>query len=181
VQSTVQFDAGFTATLVLHPATYLNKVLVASSQGEMQLWNIRTQSVAHSSYPIILLTSPSCRTCIHKFPSARLLTSPSQTHSTAITSLTQSPAIDVVGLGFTSGEISVYDVRADERIMRMFMEGGGVRALGFRSGVTSHCTISTQGAQPFFSRQMAIQFSLLLRLQAILPSGISIQVVGCST
>ncbi|KIM87254.1 hypothetical protein PILCRDRAFT_96034 [Piloderma croceum F 1598] len=115
VQSTIQFDAGFTATLILHPATYLNKVLVASSQGEMQLWNIRTQ------------------TCIHKFPSSSLHSSPSQTHSTAITALTQSPAIDVVGLGFTSGEISVYDVRADERLIRMFMEGGGIRALGFRS------------------------------------------------
>ena len=51
VQSTIQFDAGFTATLVLHPATYLNKVLVASGQGEMQLWNIRTQLVAHLPYP----------------------------------------------------------------------------------------------------------------------------------
>ena len=29
--------------MIHHPATYLNKVLVASSQGSMQLWNIRTQ------------------------------------------------------------------------------------------------------------------------------------------
>jgi U3 small nucleolar RNA-associated protein 21 len=49
-------------------------------------------------------------------------------------SLVQSPAIDVVGIGFASGEISVYDIRADERLMRMYMEGGGVRSLGFRSG-----------------------------------------------
>lgn len=54
--------------------------------------------------------------------------------ATAITAITQSPAIDVVGLGFMSGEISVYDVRADERLLRMFMEGGGIRSLGFRSG-----------------------------------------------
>lgn len=76
------------------------------------------------------------RTCIHKFPSSRLRSSPSSsgTELCAITAMTQSPAIDVVGIGFTSGEISVYDVRADERLMRMFMEGGGVRALGFRSG-----------------------------------------------
>ncbi|KAF9061309.1 hypothetical protein BDP27DRAFT_1488740 [Rhodocollybia butyracea] len=46
-----------------------------------------------------------------------------------------SSAIDVVGIEFASGEISVYDVRMDERLMRMFMEGGGVRPLGFRSGV----------------------------------------------
>ena len=43
--NTIDFDNGFTATLILHPATYLNKVLVASSQGTLQLWNIRTQWV----------------------------------------------------------------------------------------------------------------------------------------
>ena len=45
LQSTIQFDPGFVATLIFHPATYLNKVLVSSVQGEIQLWNIRTQSV----------------------------------------------------------------------------------------------------------------------------------------
>ncbi|KAJ6630596.1 Utp21-domain-containing protein [Mycena sp. CBHHK59/15] len=120
LESTIEFDVGFTATSILHPATYLNKVLVSSSQGSMQLWNIRSQI------------------CIHKFSSARLVSAPTASEATgepscAITALTQSPAIDVVGIGFTSGEISVYDVRADERLMRMFMEGGGVRSLGFRS------------------------------------------------
>ncbi|KAF9469440.1 Utp21 specific WD40 associated putative domain-containing protein [Collybia nuda] len=116
LESTIQFDIGFTATSILHPATYLNKILVASSQGSVQLWNIRSQ------------------TCIYKFSSNRLRSSPdsSGTENCAITSMTQSPAIDVVGIGFTSGELSVYDVRADERLMRMYMEGG-IRALGFRS------------------------------------------------
>jgi hypothetical protein len=81
------------------------------------------------------------RTCIHKFQSSRLLTSPNQTSPAAITAITQSPAIDVVGLGFMSGEISVYDIRADERLMRMFMEGGGIRALGFRSGRPLFCLL----------------------------------------
>ncbi|KAF5369178.1 hypothetical protein D9615_009977 [Tricholomella constricta] len=121
LDSTIQFEAGFTATSILHPATYLNKVLVSSSQGIIQLWNIRSQ------------------TCIHKFPLHHLQSTPQGKHmgstvpGCAITALVQSPAVDVVGIGFTSGEISVYDVRADERLMRMFMEGGGVRALGFRS------------------------------------------------
>ncbi|RDB22141.1 U3 small nucleolar RNA-associated protein 21 [Hypsizygus marmoreus] len=121
LDSTLQFEPGFTATSILHPATYLNKVLVSSTQGSLQLWNIRSQ------------------TCIHKFPLSRLQSSPDipqsggMDSSCAITALVQSPAIDVVGVGFTSGEISVYDIRADERLMRMFMEGGGVRALGFRS------------------------------------------------
>jgi len=45
LDSTIQFDPGFTATSILHPATYVNKVLVASSQGALQLWNIRSQCV----------------------------------------------------------------------------------------------------------------------------------------
>lgn len=40
---TIQFDNGFTAVMILHPATYLNKVLVASGEGDLQLWNVRTQ------------------------------------------------------------------------------------------------------------------------------------------
>ncbi|KAG1877929.1 Utp21 specific WD40 associated putative domain-containing protein [Suillus subalutaceus] len=119
LSATIQFDIGFTATSILHPATYLNKVLVASNEGDMQLWNIRTQ------------------TCIHKFYNSQLRTLPSQQQmnslSSPITALTQSPAIDVVGVGFMSGEISVYDVRADERLMRMYMDNGGIKALSFRS------------------------------------------------
>ena len=57
------------------------------------------------------------------------------TLSSPITALTQSPALDVVGIGFLSGEISVYDIRADERLMRMYMDNGGIKALSFRSGV----------------------------------------------
>ncbi|KZT26384.1 Utp21-domain-containing protein [Neolentinus lepideus HHB14362 ss-1] len=119
VKYTLEFEPGFTATTLLHPATYINKILVGSVEGGLQLWNIRTQA------------------CIHKFSSSSLLSSPSSSafsgSSCAITALTQSPAIDVVGIGFATGEISVYDVRADECLMRMFMEGGSIRALGFRS------------------------------------------------
>ncbi|KAI6109594.1 Utp21 specific WD40 associated putative domain-containing protein [Pisolithus sp. B1] len=114
--ATIDFDIGFTAVRMLHPATYLNKVLVASREGQMQLWNIRTQ------------------TCIHTISTSKLLTlSSSSPLSSPIVALAQSPAIDVVGVGFMSGEISVYDIRADERLMRMYMEGGGIRALSFRS------------------------------------------------
>lgn len=78
------------------------------------------------------------RTCIYKFSFSRLTSLPETSDTgpvlgSAITALVQSPAIDVVGIGYASGEISVYDVRLDERLMRMFMDGG-IRALGFRNG-----------------------------------------------
>ncbi|OCH93410.1 Utp21-domain-containing protein [Obba rivulosa] len=131
LQVNIQFDTGFTATMLMHPSTYLNKVLVASNEGNMQLWNIRTQ------------------TCIHTFPVSSLLTLPSPSRNTpmvAITALAQSPAIDVVGIGFSSGEISVYDVRSDERLMRMAMQDGGIKSLSFRSdGYPVLATASSTG------------------------------------
>ncbi|KAI0031820.1 Utp21-domain-containing protein [Vararia minispora EC-137] len=111
-QCEIEFENGFTAAHVMHPATYLNKVVVGSAEGSLQLWNIRS------------------RTCIHKFPASKLSTSSSPS---AVTCLAQSPAIDVIGVGFASGEVSVYDIRADEQLMRVFVREGGVRSLAFRS------------------------------------------------
>ncbi|KIY72120.1 Utp21-domain-containing protein [Cylindrobasidium torrendii FP15055 ss-10] len=114
LQSTIQFDPGFTATRIIHPATYVNKVLVASSQGSMQLWNIQTKMQLYTfTLDKLVLNTPST--------------------TQAITALVQSTTLDIVAIGFTSGEISIYNIRTDERLMRLFMDGGAVRALGFRS------------------------------------------------
>ncbi len=43
VYGELEFGAHFSVTQVLHPSTYLNKILLASNQGTMQLWNIRTR------------------------------------------------------------------------------------------------------------------------------------------
>ncbi|KAL6305314.1 Utp21-domain-containing protein [Sparassis latifolia] len=115
--ASMSFDPGFTATMVLHPATYLNKVVVGSSQGSLQLWNIRTQTKIHT-FPVTSLLT--------------LATQPNPAFTTAVTALVQSPAMDVVGIGFSCGDISVYDIRTDERLMKMAMQDG-VRALSFRN------------------------------------------------
>lgn len=89
-------------------------------------------------------STPHLRTCIHKFSTSSLLTSPSGSQdgsSVAITALSQSPAIDVVGVGFASGEISVYDIRMDERLLRMKMQDGAIRALSFRTGKRMNCQL----------------------------------------
>lgn len=40
----VDFDkATFAVSAVLHPSTYLNKILLGSEQGSLQLWNIRSK------------------------------------------------------------------------------------------------------------------------------------------
>lgn len=35
-------EGGFLPTALAHPPTYLNKVLVGSESGALQLWNVRT-------------------------------------------------------------------------------------------------------------------------------------------
>ncbi|KAI9466162.1 Utp21-domain-containing protein [Lactarius psammicola] len=112
LHSQINFEPGFIAVRLFHPATYLNKVLVGGNDGSLQLWNIRT------------------RACIHKIPFVQLSESSSPS---SVTTLAQSPAIDVVGVGFASGEISIYDIRADEKLMRIIMREGPVRALAFRA------------------------------------------------
>ncbi|KAG8892661.1 hypothetical protein FRB99_002551, partial [Tulasnella sp. 403] len=127
LDATIRFDNGFTATHILHPATYLNKVLVASAEGGLQLWNIKTQ------------------VCLYRFNSASLRDSSSVDVPCAITALVQSPAVDVVAIGFSSGEVAIHDVRADEKLMRVHMEGG-VRSISFRAdGQPSFATASSNG------------------------------------
>lgn len=40
----LHFDpATFDLSAMMHPSTYLNKVLLGSSQGALQLWNVKTR------------------------------------------------------------------------------------------------------------------------------------------
>lgn len=58
-----------------HPDTYLNKMIVGSDDGRMQLWNFSSEK------------------CIHEFASV----------GAAIKCIVSSPALDVVGLGLADG------------------------------------------------------------------------------
>ena len=50
----MEFNAeNFYITCLMHPSTYLNKILLCSKQGQMQLWNIKTKYV-HTSSSITL-------------------------------------------------------------------------------------------------------------------------------
>uniref|UniRef100_A0A8C5UH37 WD repeat domain 36 n=1 Tax=Malurus cyaneus samueli TaxID=2593467 RepID=A0A8C5UH37_9PASS len=45
----LDFDkATFTVSAILHPSTYLNKILLGSEQGTLQLWNIRSNKLLYS-------------------------------------------------------------------------------------------------------------------------------------
>ncbi|GMK53974.1 hypothetical protein CspeluHIS016_0105600 [Cutaneotrichosporon spelunceum] len=102
----ITFHSSFIATTLMHPATYLNKVVVGSQQGELQLWNIRTGSLIHS-FPAPSSASP-------------------------VTTIVQAPALDIVGAGHSDGEIRVLDLKRGDLVMQMRMDEGSVTGLSFR-------------------------------------------------
>lgn len=141
----IDFPSGFIASQVLHPATYLNKIVVASQQGSIAIWNIRTGSVFASlrnlDCEIASIYAHGCcaplfRSLIHTFESSSLISTPS-----AITALAQSPAIDVLGIGFASGQCVLFDVRLGEILGKVRLEGEGsgeITGVAFRNGAFFH-------------------------------------------
>jgi U3 small nucleolar RNA-associated protein 21 len=72
-----------------------------------------------------------CRSLIHTFPA------PKKT-SAAVTTLAQSPAIDVIGVGHADGSVRVVDIKMGEEIFDVKMEEGGIAGLSFRMGKSGH-------------------------------------------
>eukprot|EP00066_Takifugu_rubripes_P003221 XP_003965647.1 PREDICTED: WD repeat-containing protein 36 [Takifugu rubripes] len=97
--------SSFDVSAMMHPSTYLNKVLLGSSQGALQLWNIKTSKLLFS------------------FPG----------WSAAVTVLQQSPAVDVVGVGTATGRIIIHNIRLDETLMSFKQDWGPISSLAFRT------------------------------------------------
>lgn len=102
----LEFDPHhFRVSCWMHPATYLNKVLLGSAQGPLRLVNIRTGRV------------------VHEFAG----------FGSAVTALVQAPAVDVCAVGLASGRIVLHHLRADRTIMTFQQDWGPVTALSFRT------------------------------------------------
>lgn len=92
------FEGTFSPNLLLHPHTYLNKILVGSESGELQLWNIQSKKL------------------IYTF----------RGWGSKVTSLAQSPAVDVIAIGLADGSVKLHNIRADETVFSVKMGGGSV-------------------------------------------------------
>ncbi|GBG70074.1 hypothetical protein CBR_g5707 [Chara braunii] len=106
LDSEIQLDDSFTPTCLVHPETYLNKVLICSEEGRLQLWNIVSKKV------------------IYEFKG----------WGSAVRCCVSSPALDVVGLGCANGCIHVLNLKYDETVMTLVhTTKGPVTALSFRT------------------------------------------------
>ncbi|CAI5709122.1 unnamed protein product [Peronospora destructor] len=113
IVDTLTFQIGFTPTVMLHPDTYLNKILVGSTQGVLQLWNIRKMK------------------CIYEFKG----------WGSAVTALEQSPAVDVVSVGLADGRLMVHHLQLDQLVLDFRQEQqSGITAMSFRTDAGASTT-----------------------------------------
>ncbi|XP_073002229.1 U3 small nucleolar RNA-associated protein 21 homolog [Typha latifolia] len=102
----IQLDDNFSPSCIMHPDTYLNKVIVGSNEGRLQLWNISTKKKLYEFKG----WNSSVRCCV------------------------ASPALDVVAIGCSDGTIHVHNVRYDEELVTFTHSArGDVTALSFRT------------------------------------------------
>ncbi|KAJ1982744.1 rRNA-processing protein utp21 [Dimargaris xerosporica] len=99
----------FQATCLVHPSTYLNKIVVGSLQGTLQLWNIKSRKLV---YEVASLGAP-------------------------VTCLVQSPVIDVLAIGLADGTIVLHNMRLDKRIVA-YKQDGRVTSITFRTDNVGH-------------------------------------------
>lgn len=115
IESTLQNSA--TISAISHPSTYLNKFVFGYSNGQMELWNINKRSLIYTFQSQVGFFK-------HE--------SGSSDNMPAITCLEQSPACDVLGVGFASGHILLINLKLD-RVLFSFRQEGGVTSLSFRT------------------------------------------------
>uniref|UniRef100_A0A0D6QUZ2 Uncharacterized protein n=1 Tax=Araucaria cunninghamii TaxID=56994 RepID=A0A0D6QUZ2_ARACU len=102
----LQLGEKFSPSCIMHPDTYLNKVLIGSEEGTLQLWNINTQKK------------------LYEFKG----------WGSSIQCCVSSPALDVVGIGCSDGKIHVHNLRYDEEVVTFtHTTRGAVTALAFRT------------------------------------------------
>ncbi|KAM4049607.1 WD repeat-containing protein 36 [Anomaloglossus baeobatrachus] len=102
----LNFDkSSFAISAIMHPSTYLNKILLGSQQGSLQLWNVKSNK--------LLFTFPGWQT--------------------GVTVLQQAPAVDVVAIGLTSGKIVLHNIKFDETVMTFQQDWGPITSMSFRT------------------------------------------------
>ncbi|CAD6214634.1 GSCOCG00004153001-RA-CDS [Cotesia congregata] len=95
----------FKITTMIHPSTYINKILLGSEQGNLQLWNIRTTQM------------------IYNFNG----------WGSAVTVIEQAPALDVVAIGLANGKIILHNLKVDKTVFQLVQDWGLVTSITFRT------------------------------------------------
>lgn len=112
------------ATTLVHPSTYLNRIVVASNEGQLAIYNVQTGALIHIFEPTLFVIPSKARPSRAKFP---------------ITRMVQAPAIDILAVGFADGWCSLVDVKFGEEILAVKMgktDGSSLSAIDASDAIT---------------------------------------------
>lgn len=111
-------NESFKITAIMHPNTYINKIVLGSEQGFLQLWNVKKGKLVYT---------------FSGFDSK-------------ITVIEQTPALDVAAIGLSNGKIVLLNLKVDVVLMEFSQEFGAVTGISFRTdGPPMMATSSTSG------------------------------------
>ena len=90
--------------------TYLNKILVGTSDGCLEVWNVSTGKQRYTIFP-------------------------NESDSGAVTALEPTPALSLFAIAYASGEVVLHNVRTDKPVLsfRAGSEQAPVTSISFRS------------------------------------------------
>lgn len=104
--STIEFGLqSFQISSIVHPATYINKILLGSTQGQLQLWNLSKSKL------------------VYQFSG----------WDSCVNVLIQAPALHIMAVGHESGLIVLHHLQNDCTLMKFSQEWGPVHCLSFRT------------------------------------------------
>ena len=114
--------------VLMHPHTYINKIVIGDSKGNLTLWNIKSAKKIHSFR---------CIQEVCQFNKVKESRDPNQVTSPAITRIEQSPVLDTIAVGFNNGMITLMNLKYD-KILFNLRQASSVTGLSFRTDSVSN-------------------------------------------
>ncbi|XP_002119330.3 WD repeat-containing protein 36-like [Ciona intestinalis] len=113
----IEFSSSvFEITSLVHPSTYVNKVLFGSKQGLLQLWNVSRNKMLYEFGPW---------------------------KDSRITCLEQSSAVDIIGVGTETGDILLLNLKTGDVLMKFMQDYGPVTCISFLTDGSSTMATGT--------------------------------------
>lgn len=85
--TSIDLPDDFSLTTIIHPPTYMNKIVIGSESGQLAVWNINTCKVKYTSRVF---------------------------EGSGVTALESSPAIDIIAVGLANGNVSLHNIKTDK-------------------------------------------------------------------
>ena len=121
-----------TITALVHPATYVNKFVIGYSNGTLELWNINSKKIIYTFESHLEYIRQKNLYLADEEDDNEIVKS-----KVSITCLEQSPACDVIAIGFSTGDVVLLNLKMDKVLLSFKQDFGAVSSISFRTDSAS--------------------------------------------